>query len=318
MDTKPMLTSVHKLWQWMLTFVLFSVVVAYPQATTRSDATGLEANAAVTREVAKCRNTRSLEHTAIPFPDATNTGVPPGAILTRHTGTLHIETDDIVISNLEVIGDIVIDARNVTIKNTRLISRTPWHALRIMDEAAGFILIDSEIDGGGTTENGVYGFGNILRSNIHDSENGMNIWGPSMVCDSFIHSLRDSKDSPHYDGIQIGGGRNIAIVHNTIINDHTQTSAIIMGNTFGGLSDIVIDRNRLLGGGYTVYLDGRKGGGIVDDASIKITNNWIEGGHWGSFALYGQKPVMSCNADFPEGSRISRDKPARCEQHPDG
>ena len=47
----------------------------------------------------------------------------------------------------------------------------------------------------------------------------------------------------------------------------------MLDNYFSGLSNITVDGNRLVGGGYTVYLDGRFGGGTVDDASIQITNN---------------------------------------------
>ncbi|HUH49205.1 MAG TPA: calcium-binding protein, partial [Mycoplana sp.] len=53
----------------------------------------------------------------------------------------------------------------------------------------------------------------------------------------------------------------------------------------------------LVGGGYTVYLDGRKGGGTVDDASIKIINNQIGTGQWGKFAFYDDNPVVSGNTD---------------------
>ncbi|WP_310424066.1 M10 family metallopeptidase C-terminal domain-containing protein, partial [Mycoplana sp. BE70] len=53
----------------------------------------------------------------------------------------------------------------------------------------------------------------------------------------------------------------------------------------------------LIGGGYTVYLDGRKGGGTVDDGSIKIVNNQIGTGQWGKFAFYDDNPVVSGNTD---------------------
>lgn len=289
--------------------VVFALALARPAGVSPSAAVAMKTHEAVAGEAEACRK---REARALPYPDKANTGVPPGTKLQRYTGTLHIDTDNAVVSNIEVVGDIVIEARNVTIRNSRLISRTPWHALRIMDDATGFTLLDSEVDGSGTTDNAIYGFGNILRSNIHDAENGMTIWGPSTVCDSFVHGLRSEVGpDPHFDGIQINGGHDIAIIHNTVINDKSQTSAVIMGNTFAGLSDIVIDSNSLKGGGYVVYLDGRKGGGAVDDASIRITNNRIEGGVWGSFALYDQKPVLACNtilsaAASPDTSRCDR------------
>ncbi len=224
--------------------------------------------------------------------------VPSRGALIQHRGTLHITTDNAVISNMEVTGDIIVDAKNVTLSHIKLISATPWHALQIMDDASGFTLQDSEIDGRGTTDNAIYGYGTFLRNDLHDAENGLTLWGPSLVQGNYIHGLRSAQADPHYDGIQMTSGQHVAIIGNTIINDHDQTSAIGMGNTFGDLSDITIDGNRLVGGGYTVYLDGRKGGGVIDDASIRITNNQIGGGRWGNFSLYDEKPVMHGNTSL--------------------
>ncbi|MCR6502427.1 calcium-binding protein [Shinella sp. CPCC 101442] len=231
------------------------------------------------------------------YPDASNTGVASGTTMTKYTGSYHVTQDNAVISNLEVHGDIVIEAKNVTLKNVKLVSNTEWHALRVMDDATGFTLQDSEIDGSGITVNAIYGFGTFLRNNLHDVDNGINVIAPTLIKDNYIHNLRGGSDA-HYDGIEINGGHDIDIIHNTIINDHDQTSAIMMNNDFGGLSNITIEGNRLVGGGYTVYLDDRFNGGTVVDSSIKITNNQIGGGHWGDFALYDNKPVLSGNTDL--------------------
>lgn len=246
-----------------------------------------------------------------PYPDKSNTGVPASTVLTRYEGTLHITTDNQVVEGLEVIGNVVIEASNVTVKNSRIISGTPWHAVMIVDNAPGFTLMDCEIDGQSTTDNGFYGHGTILRSNIHGVENGMTIWGPSVIKDNFIHSLAATDEDPHFDGIQINGANDVSIVHNTVINEHEQTAAIIMGNTFSGLSNIVVDNNLLIGGGYTLYVDGRKGGGTVDDASIRITDNRIGGGRWGSFALYDQKPILSGNVLIKPPLPSAQDSPMR-------
>ncbi|MGI0528190.1 hypothetical protein [Rhizobium giardinii] len=231
------------------------------------------------------------------FPDATNTGVTAGAAMTVYNGTYYVTEDNANISNLEVHGDIVIDADNVTMSNVKLVSNTPWHALRVMDDATGFTLQDSEIDGAGSTVNAIYGAGTFLRNDLHDVDNGINVTGPSEIRDNYIHNLRGGADA-HYDGVEVNGGHDIDIIHNTIVNDHGQTSAVMLDNYFGGLSNITVDGNRLVGGGYTVYLDGRFGGGTVDDASIKITNNQIGGGYYGDFALYDDNPVVSGNTDL--------------------
>lgn len=229
-------------------------------------------------------------------------GIPPGTRLMRYDGTYTVTRNHAVISNLEIHGNIVIEASNVTLKNIRLISNTRWHALRLSEDAFGFTLEDSEIDGAGVTVNAVYGFGSFLRNNLHDAENGINVIGPSVIRDNVIHSFRGGADA-HYDGIEINGGYDIDIVGNVITNTRGQTSAIMLNNYFSGLSNITIRNNRLAGGGYTVYLDGRSNGGTVDDASIRITNNRIGGGVWGDFALYGHQPHMDGNMGLDDAVR---------------
>lgn len=263
-------------------------------ATTKAAASATPATfAAASTEAA----TTAAAAAASGFPDASNTGVASGTTMTKYTGSYHVTQDNAVISNLEVYGDIVIEAKNVTLKNVKLISNTEWHALRVMDDATGFTLQDSEIDGAGGTVNAIYGFGTFLRNDLHDVENGINVIGPSLIKDNYIHNMRGGPEA-HYDGIEINGGHDIDIIHNTVINDHDQTSAIMLDNYFSGLSNITVDGNRLVGGGYTVYLDDRFGGGNVDDSSIKITNNQIGDGHWGDFALYDNKPILSGNTDL--------------------
>ena len=209
-------------------------------------------------------------------------------------GTYYATDDNATVRDMEIRGNIVIEASNVTMRNVRLVSEVPWHALRVMEGAKGFTLEDSEIDGGGRTVNAVYGFGTFLRNDIHGVENGINVVAPSVVRGNYIHDLRAGADG-HYDGIEINGGHDIQIVGNHIVNEHDQTSAVMMNNEFSGLSHISIENNVLFGGGYTIYLDGRKGGGGVDDASIRIIGNQIGGGRWGDFALYDSHPVLKSN-----------------------
>ncbi len=231
------------------------------------------------------------------FPDATTTGVTAGATLTKYNGTLHITEDNAVISNMEVTGDIVIDAKNVTLSNIKLTSTGSWTALRVMDDATGFTLQNSEIDGRGLSDNGIYGHGTFVGNDIKGVENGINVSGPSDIRDNYIHNFLGGADA-HFDGIEINGGHDIDIIHNTVALDHGQTAAVMLNNEFSGLSNITVDHNRLSGGGYTVYLDGTKGGGTVDDDSIRFTNNQIGDGQWGDFSLYVDNPVVSGNTDL--------------------
>lgn len=222
------------------------------------------------------------------------TGLSDPSKLIVFRGTYYANVENATVRDMEVRGNVVIEARNVTMRNVRLVSDMPWHALRVMESATGFTLEDSEIDGRGRTVNAIYGFGTFLRNDIHGVENGINVVAPSIIRGNYIHDLSAGPDG-HYDGIEINGGHDIQIVGNHIVNEYDQTSAIMMNNEFSGLSRITIQNNVLSGGGYTIYLDGRKRGGEVDDASIRITGNQIGGGRWGDFAFYDRSPVLKDN-----------------------
>ncbi len=228
--------------------------------------------------------------------DLPKAGVPSGAaVLHSHNGTLTITEADSVIDGWDITGNVIVKADNVTIKNTTITANSTYHALDVW--GAGFTLEDSRIDGSGTTDNAVQGMGLFLRNDLSDAEHGINVTGPSVIRDNFIHDLHSNKPDPHYDGIFIGSGHEIEIIGNTIVNNQTQTSAIMMQNVFGAISDITIDGNRLSGGGFTIYLDKRHGDSPIDDATVCITNNIIGKGYYGHTAFELTHPIYSGNAE---------------------
>lgn len=226
------------------------------------------------------------------WPDASNTG--PRAVLTSsHTGTLYPSAGQ-VIERMRITGDVIVEAPNVTLRDC-LIEASTWHAVRSYHaDATGFRMEHCAIDGKGATTNGVLGRGDFIGCDIHGCENAINTGGPSHIEACYLHDFAGNADS-HYDGIECNGGSDIQIIGNHIVVNHDQTAAVMLNTYFTGLSNITVDGNKLVGGGYTVYLDGRFDGGTVDNSTISITNNDISGGHWGDFALYGNTPIMHGN-----------------------
>ena len=125
-----------------------------------------------------------------------------------------------------------------------------------------------------------------------------------MIQDNYIHGLQSNNSGPHYDGIQTDGGiSNVVIRHNTIINDHGQTSAINLSNYFGSVRDVAIDNNRLVGGGYTIYSDGQfSSGGTI--SGVSITNNDLGKGQYGYTSINNNTPVFTGNYDDITGSLL--------------
>ncbi|MGY3290086.1 hypothetical protein ACVWWP_003153 [Bradyrhizobium sp. LM3.6] len=235
------------------------------------------------------------------WPDATNTGVSAGVTLTP-SGGMEINTPGAVISGLDITGMVVINAPNVTLKDCK-ISGDGWTVVRVASGITGAVIENCDINGMGTGGQGITGQGTFLNNNIHGCGDGIGVGGDNTVIqNNYIHDMQGTSDS-HFDGIQADGDlSNLTISHNTVINEHTQTGAIMLDNYWGPIDNVKIDNNLLVGGGYTTYLNevanGQPGGGAV--TNVSYTNNHIGGGYWGDLDLrteLGHVPVMSGNVD---------------------
>lgn len=230
------------------------------------------------------------------WPDSTNTGVPDGVTLLP-SGSIVVTKPGTVISGLNITGTVYIDADNVTIQNCK-ITAAAFAVVQIKASATGVVVQDCEIDGVGRNNEGstgISGSGTFLRNNIYNVENGIALASTrgNVIEGNYIHDLKAS-GSPHYDGIQIDGGQTDTIVrHNTVINDHTQTAAVMIDNYFGPIKNILVTDNLLVGGGYTIYSDGQFNGGSM--TGIQITNNHVGGGYWGDLNANSTSPVYTGN-----------------------
>ncbi|MGY3034422.1 hypothetical protein ACVIIV_003592 [Bradyrhizobium sp. USDA 4354] len=236
--------------------------------------------------------------TTTAWPDATNTGVSAGVTLTPYYGDLVINTAGAVISGLDIHGSVYINAPNVTLENCK-VTTDAFYAVRVATGVTGAVIQHNEINGVGSGNDGDYGImgqGTFIANNIYNVENGIGVdGGNTLIQDNYIHDMIAS-GSPHYDGISIDGNNyDITIRHNTVINDHTQTAAIMIDNYFGPVSNVVVDNNLLYGGGYNIYSSAQFNGGSV--TGVSITNNHMGGGYWGPTAFTGNSPVYTGNVD---------------------
>ena len=151
---------------------------------------------------------------------------------------------------------------------------------------------------------GVMGPATVERSNIYGVENGITPFSGSVLRDNYVHHLA-APGSPHYDGIQIDGGiRNVTIEHNTVdLSGLDQTAAVMIDNYFGTIDNIVVNNNRLLGGGYTVYSDGQFTGGSI--TNVTFSNNRLGRGYWGYASIVKNTPIWTNNVDDTAGAAVS-------------
>lgn len=238
------------------------------------------------------------------WPDATNTGVPAGVTLTA-SGDVIITQAGAVVSGLNITGSVYIRADNVTLENCKVTSGG-WAGVTIDSGVTGAVVQNCTIDGtgrapDGTGNQGIMGSGTFIGNDIFNVENGIVPGSNSVIKGNYIHDLQ-AGGSPHYDGIQIDGGlSNIQISGNSIINQWGWTSAIMIDNYFGAISNVTVTNNLLSGGAYTLYADSSLGTASI--TGVSFTNNHIGGAQYGDAMIRGNNSVFSGN--YTDGAALA-------------
>jgi hypothetical protein len=186
------------------------------------------------------------------LPDATNTGVPAGTTLKIHNGDITVKSAGTVIDRQDIRGCIRVQAPRVTIRRSK-IACPSFPVIASFDgeySGTGLVVEDSEISCMGTNGTGLSDTNvTARRLNIHGCENGFDINASFTVADSYVHDLFQSSEA-HTDGIQLAGGADISINHNTIFANNGN-SAIISARSDN--SDVVVSNNLMAGGAYTLF-----------------------------------------------------------------
>jgi hypothetical protein len=199
------------------------------------------------------------------YPDALSTGpTAPLAVSTRTQYTVAGET----IVNTEVRGCVQVRAANVTFRNVLFNAAGCFWGVQSL--STGLSIVDSEITCGGANGTGIGSAGfALLRVDIHNCENGLDVGTNASLVDSWIHDM-ETDNGAHTDGVQIGeGSKNLIFRHNTIAMAAPGATSAIISWDEGGTQqqNVAIDGNLLSGGTYTLYCP-RQG-----TSDTRVTNN---------------------------------------------
>jgi hypothetical protein len=179
--------------------------------------------------------------------------VPAGTALAVHEGELAVTTAGAVIDGLDIRGCVIVKARDVTIRRSKVTCHFAYGIASYPDDydIDGLVIEDVEVDCQGRPVTGIgYAAFDARRVNVHHCENGFDIDENVRVEDSYIHDLTEGSNDGHADGIQLAGGAGVVIRHNTILVPGG-TSAIISHPDRN--SDVTVEANLLGGGAYTLY-----------------------------------------------------------------
>lgn len=247
----------------------------------------------------------ALPATPIPlpgFPSPSTTGVPAGTRL-RPSGALVLSTPGQVVDGLEIAGNVLITANDVTIRRSRIRSRA-YSVVEIGEDVTGTLLEDVEPDGTGRAvdDNGIYGEATVRRADIHGVDVGAVLESDSVLEDSYIHGLI-APGSSAFIGVVIDGDRTDVVVrHNTIIVTAEQTAALLVSNYFGPVHSIRVEDNHLSGGAFTVEVDGGFTGGAIDD--VRVATNRFGSHRFGYGAVRAATVADVGNIDVGNGQAI--------------
>jgi len=248
------------------------------------------------------------------YPGATNTGVPAGTTLVSvpaqvssgpgwqyvaATNKVTVTGTGAVLSGLNIPYNLEIDASNVTVKNSQVVTGGAF-AISLR-HTAGVTIENSVIKGTNATSGRV----NVAIDDVYGDSTGMTITGNNisafrtamqvsagLVQGNYIHDPGYIAGD-HTNGIVTGGGTTaMTIKDNTVFNTLGQTDAITLDASAGGVpvANKTVQGNFLAGGGYSVYAgDGPSGN---PTSHIVITGNRIgqqyyaKGGQFGAGAYY--------------------------------
>jgi hypothetical protein len=197
-------------------------------------------------------------------------------------GNLSITIAGTVIDSKKITGCVVIDAANVTIRNSQIINTCGW-AVKITPNGIGALITDTEVSCNNTQGKAIViqRQATIDRSYLHGCEDGVYIDHAGTVQNSYITGLFHGSDG-HTDALQLtegGADGGVNMLHNTAVNQDPQGSSVLSADTAGFKGPIKFDNNLVAGGGYSARCSSDREPGFT------VTNNrfnpkYVQYGPW--------------------------------------
>lgn len=277
-----------------------------------TDTTPVDDASADTTLAAAAQSGRSAS-TGGRFPDASNTGVPAGTVLTPYAGPCTVTIDGSVIdAKLVACDELAIRASKVVIKNSRINGRVDLDTDLPGARNWSYLLQDSEVDGGIAQLPAVsYGNMEVVRSDVHGGETAVQCGEKALFCtvtDSWLHGQNIPADADwHLGGFLSNGGTNVLIRHNTIVCDAQPTASgggctgdINLFGDFAAVSHVTIQSNFLgasTGNAYCTFGGDEPTKQFPHADHVVYADNVFQRGSNGRCGAYG--PVANFSSSGP-------------------
>ena len=214
------------------------------------------------------------------WPNDTNTGYS-GTLTT--VGATTVSTNSALFENRRVNGRLTITGNNVTGRNVH-VNTGDYYGIVI--QANNVLIEDVTVEGPETAGIAVFsGYFTGRRLNVFGCEDGIRMGSGSKLYDSYVHDLTGDESS-HYDSVTADGATGWEIVHNTILNQNTQTACVWIGDPRYAPSEGLLQNNFLAGGGYTIYSGHSTGAGLRVLDNVFSTQYFSSSGNHGPVAYW--------------------------------
>lgn len=276
-------------------------------SVTVTDADGASATVTVT----------ATQSAASAFPNASNTGVPAGTVLTSHVGDIHLNTAGETIDSLDIKGRVYVQAPNCKITRCRINGNGDWYCIDASaSNTAGLLVTDCTLLNSGTkrdAQNIQCHSATLLRNDMSGYAHCISSDGGNLIQDNYMHDL-NGDTSGHYECIYIGGGApGDTIRHNTMIS--FDTAVVFIKTDYGPTNNNIIDNNLMLQQNpipvaglhttsYTIYVLNTGG---TPSTGNQVTNNVMQVGFFGYTDIENQAApgcLWQNNTDYFTGNLI--------------
>ena len=246
------------------------------------------------------------------WPGPKNTGYPAGTAL-RVTSGRKITVEGTIADGEKITGALVIAAKNVTIRNSWIISNFSSKGTGRALNGTGVISIEPgasatidhcTLDGSNATHAGIWHSGHSLvatNNNIYGINDGIFSWPTSgdsdagnnfTIQDNYLHDFTTLAANGHIDGYQTEGASNGLIRHNVFYITPGQNAAVAIWNSLRSSDNILVDNNLAAGSGFLIYAEDyhpseQSPAGGFSVTNIRHTNNKFSNalypcaGYWG-------------------------------------
>jgi len=209
------------------------------------------------------------------------TGVPPGTRLTRLALNLDGEAYEVtepgtVLDGAHIPGDLLIRADDVVIRNSRIDGgvsnefRLRRYSFTITDSTVGPAKGCLTAPGIGEARF------TALRVHVRGHGDGFHASGDDIVIrDSYVKLCSNPGD--HSDGIQTyQTGKGLIFDHNTVDQRFAKDITAPIFITDEGAEDVIVTRNLVMGGTYSIQVKNVSGRAVVRDNRL-VAGSWVYG-----------------------------------------